>query len=86
MIDYLQVFAVTFLFINFLDFDYIFYQFIVDEVIDNCVGLATHKIGCSVINNYLGVLNGPVKWRLINEIISYAINLAEDPYGFVFAS
>lgn len=55
-----------------------------DELAKNCVDIATHKIGCSVVQTCL-LESGILAIDLIRSIISNATLLAEDPYGFEFA-
>ncbi|KAI5401123.1 hypothetical protein KIW84_065821 [Lathyrus oleraceus] len=53
---------------------------IMDELAKNCVDIATHKIGCSVVQTCL-LESGILAIDLITSIISNATLLAEDPYG-----
>jgi len=58
------------------------FQVILDQLARNCVDIATDKIGCSIIQKCLSLVEGSAKSLLVTEIISNAMILAEDPYGF----
>ncbi|XP_027361256.1 pumilio homolog 12-like [Abrus precatorius] len=56
-------------------------KFILDEVTKNCVEIASDKSGCSLFQKCLHHAKGDAMRRLIEEIVSYALVLAEHPYG-----
>jgi len=60
----------------------IFFQIILDEVARNCVDISTNKVGTSVIQRCLrqGAITAIAP--LVAKIISNAMILAEDQYGF----
>ncbi|RHN71519.1 putative armadillo-like helical protein [Medicago truncatula] len=60
-------------------------KIILDEVARNCVDIATDKIGCSAVKKCLdyGGRTSAID-ILVAQIISNAMILSEDPYGFDF--
>jgi hypothetical protein len=53
-----------------------------NEVARNCVDIATDKIGTTVIQKCLRQGDITATALLVTEIVSNAMVLAEDPYGF----
>lgn len=50
---------------------------------DNCFEIATDKSGCCVLQQCIKYAQGELKERLVADIITNAMLLAEDRYGFV---
>jgi len=55
---------------------------ILDEVARNCLNIATDKIGCLAVKRCLKHGERTAIDLLVTEIISNAMVLAEDPYGY----
>ncbi|XP_027907785.1 pumilio homolog 12-like [Vigna unguiculata] len=55
--------------------------FIIDEVAENCVEIATDKSGCSILQKCLHHAKDNNMKRLIEEIVSHASLLTEHPFG-----
>ncbi|XP_047177825.1 pumilio homolog 12-like [Vigna umbellata] len=55
--------------------------FIIDEVAENCVEIATDKSGCSTLQKCLHHAKDNSMKRLIQEIVSHASLLTEHPFG-----
>jgi hypothetical protein len=53
-----------------------------NEVARNCVNIATDKVGTTVIQKCLRQGDITAIALLVTEIVSNAMVLAEDPYGF----
>ncbi|CAN6482465.1 unnamed protein product [Victoria cruziana] len=56
-------------------------EFLVDEAIAYCVEIATHNLGCSLLQNLLEDTEGQKKHRLINEICENTLYLAQHRFG-----
>ncbi|GAM24851.1 hypothetical protein SAMD00019534_080260 [Acytostelium subglobosum LB1] len=58
-------------------------QFIYDSVstTPNCISVATHRHGCCVLQRCIDNASPSQKKQLINEIISNALVLVQDPFG-----
>lgn len=55
---------------------------ILDEVARNCCNIVTDKIGCLAVKRCLKHGEGTAIDLLVTQIISNAMVLAEDPFGF----
>ncbi|XP_044510840.1 pumilio homolog 12-like [Mangifera indica] len=56
-------------------------KYLLNEVVDNCFGIATDKSGCCVLQQCVEKSTGLQRERLIAEIIANAQHLAEDRFG-----
>ncbi|XP_031270592.1 pumilio homolog 12-like [Pistacia vera] len=56
-------------------------KYLLNEVVDNCLGIATDKSGCCVLQQCVEKSKGLQRERLIAEIIANAQHLAEDRFG-----
>ncbi|KAL2512133.1 Pumilio12 [Abeliophyllum distichum] len=54
---------------------------ILNVVADNCLGIATDKSGCCVLQQCVAHANGKPWERLVGEITANALVLSEHPYG-----
>lgn len=54
-----------------------------DEIADHCVDVAMHPNGCCVLQKCLASSEGEQRERLLVEIISNALILSQDQYGYV---
>ena len=59
------------------------WQYLLNEVTDNCYHIATDKSGCCALQQCVDHSKGEARARLVREIISNALHLAEDQYGCV---
>jgi hypothetical protein len=58
-------------------------QYLLNEVVENCVDIATDKVGCCTLYKCIDYAGGEVKQRLVAKIAANALFLAIHPYGFV---
>jgi len=56
-------------------------QFIYDAIIDSCVEVATHKVGCTLINRCIDYANETQMNQLVNKIASSSLSLVQDQFG-----
>ena len=56
-------------------------QFIYNAVAQNCVGVATHRHGCCVLQRCIDHAAESQRIQLVNEITFNALTLVQDPYG-----
>lgn len=59
-------------------------QYLLNEVVKNCFGIATDKSGCCVLQQCVSHARGETKDHLMAEIIRNVLDLSENCYGFVF--
>lgn len=55
-----------------------------DEVVNNCVSIATNRFGCCALQDSLELFRGAAKDRLVARLTENALFLAQDRYGLVF--
>jgi len=56
-------------------------QFIYDSVTENCVEVATHKVGCTLINRCIDYANEQQLNQLVDHIVGQALYLVQDQFG-----
>ncbi|XP_015900504.3 putative pumilio homolog 8, chloroplastic isoform X2 [Ziziphus jujuba] len=56
-------------------------EYLLNEVVDNCYGIATDKSGCCVLQQCIKYSQGELRELLVAEIVTNAMLLAEDRYG-----
>ncbi|CAL1410647.1 unnamed protein product [Linum trigynum] len=56
-------------------------KYLLNEVADNCLEIATDKSGCCVLQVCVEYSQGETRDRLVSEIISNALHLSQDCYG-----
>ena len=52
-------------------------QFIYDAAVEHCMEVATHRHGCCVLQRCIDFANAPQRRRLVQEISSNALGLAQ---------
>lgn len=58
-------------------------QYLMDEIIQHCVDIATNKSGCCALQQCLNLANDELRQHLLARIVANALLLSEDKYGFV---
>jgi hypothetical protein len=56
-------------------------QFIYDAMTDNCVEVATHKVGCTLINRCIDYANEQQMLQLVTKIGANSLSLVQDQFG-----
>ncbi|CAL9179919.1 unnamed protein product [Musa hybrid cultivar] len=56
-------------------------KFIFDAATEHCVGIATHRHGCCVLQKYIAHSTGDHLAKLVAEISANGYELARDPFG-----
>jgi len=56
-------------------------QFIYNAIKENCVEVATHKVGCTLINRCIDYANEQQLHQLVDKIASHALPLVQDQFG-----
>ncbi|CAD5185815.1 unnamed protein product [Musa acuminata subsp. malaccensis] len=56
-------------------------KFIFDAAMEHCVGIATHRHGCCVLQKYIAHSTGDHLAKLVAEISANGYELARDPFG-----
>ncbi|KAJ0987353.1 hypothetical protein J5N97_005709 [Dioscorea zingiberensis] len=56
-------------------------KFIFDGAAKHCIGIATHRHGCCVLQNCIAASAGEHRMRLLTVICVNGLLLAQDPYG-----
>ncbi|KAL5780149.1 hypothetical protein ACOSQ2_010886 [Xanthoceras sorbifolium] len=56
-------------------------KYLLNELANNCYGVATDKSGCCVLQHCVQYSKGEPRERLVSEIIGNALHLADDHYG-----
>lgn len=52
------------------------------EIANNCFAIATQKSGCCVIQSCVESAGGELRDSIIAEILTNAVQLSEDQYGY----
>jgi len=56
-------------------------QFIYNAIIESCVEVATHKVGCTLINRCIDYANETQMNELVDKIASSSLSLVQDQFG-----
>jgi len=56
-------------------------QFIYDAINDDCVDVATHKVGCTLINRCVDYANDQQLHQLVTKVTSHCLDLVQDQFG-----
>lgn len=58
-------------------------QDILNEIAENCIEIATDKVGCCIMQDCIGTADEETGERLVNTIVAYAPFLSQHSYGLV---